>query len=128
MLLRLSVILTFLVSTSLFAKEMVVISRQSTYKLNYDAGMVSLKGPQVDLSLIRSECNSDIIEVFTLRMNSVLRSSPLQKSGTPGYFKFILDGEEYFESMHSRRGGVLLTLPKELQRMKLEEEALCEIK
>ena len=128
MFLRLSLILTFLVSNSLFAKEMVVISRQSTFKLKYDAGMVSLKGPQVDLNLIRNECNSDIIEVFTMRMNSVLRSASLQKSQAPGNFQFILDGEEYFESMHSRRGGVLLTLPKELQRMKLEEEALCETK
>lgn len=115
-------------STSLFAKEMMVISRQSTFKLKYDAGLVSLKGPQVDLSLTRTECNSDIIEVFIIRLNSVLKSSPLQKSGAPEYFKFILDGEEYYESLHSKRGALLLTLPKELQRMKLEEEALCETK
>lgn len=124
MFLRLSLI-SFLFVSSVCAKELIVISRTSTFKVRYGENRVWLKGPQLELSLNKTDCNADILGAFSQRIGILLKTKPLSKSQGLQQFKFIVDGTEYFESYQSKAGYVLLTIPDEVQRMKIEEKVLC---
>lgn len=118
-------LLTSFLSTSVFAKELIVVASTTNFKVRFDLTRIWLKGPEMELTLNKNDCNADIIGQFNQRLEILLRTNTLKKSQGPGQFRYLVDGSEYFESYQSKAGYVLLTIPKEIQRMKIEEKMLC---
>jgi hypothetical protein len=120
MFLRLFILTTFL-STSAFAKELIVSASTTNFKVRFDQTRIWLKGPEMELTLNKNECNADIIGQFNQRIGTLLKTKTQMKTQAAGQFKYIVDGSVYFESYQSKAGYVLLTIPKDMERLYIED-------
>ena len=113
-------------STVSFARTIEVFSFKTNFKLEIDKNHnIAIKGRQLNLSLIKNKCNSKIIEDFIGKTQTLIKAKPLSKTPEKGRFKVIVDGKEYYESRRSKVGFNLIAIPKEIQRMKIQEKMLC---
>ena len=114
------------ISTASFARTIEVFSFKTNFKLEIDKKEnISLHGHQINLNLVKNPCNSKIIEDFVRKTQTLIQTRPLSKTPEKGRFKFVVDGKEYYESRRSKVGSNLIAIPKEIQRMKIQEKMLC---
>lgn len=125
MFLKFCSILFFLLSLNIMAGELSVASRNGRFILSYNNEKISLKGHLLDLNIHRNQCNKKILSNFNSKIKLLLKTKALLKSKVANGFKYTHNGETYYEGYKSRLGQNILNIPKELQRMKLEEKYKC---
>lgn len=121
----LKTLILLLVSFSLQAESINYKGRGANYILDYDKSGIELSGHQVELKLEKSKCNEDIINSFNYRITKLLKAKPLSLSKLKNGFTFDFNGKSYFENYKSKLGRTLHSMPKEIQRLKIENKFLC---
>ena len=115
-------------------KTIIVRTPYPTYNftLFYDQNQVAVKGYDFDLSLQRRECNGYLIDQFNRDIEKWIKihigKSILKNRVGKVNISTSINGQKYFVSFESEAGGVLLSIPKEVLRMKQEETLSCEKK
>ena len=109
------------------AKEITVISRNANYNLTIDKNEnISLKGHLINLNMKKNKCNSHIVFDFGEKIEKIINTGFVSKKKGKIFFKTVLNGKIYYESYSSKRGQAFLKIPREMQRMKIEENILCD--
>ena len=120
------VLIGTVLSSSVHAKTLTVKAPFKTMTLNYDQKKISLKGYQLDLSLKRKNCNGHILDRFKWKMEKLLESKTLLKTRTEKEsLEIQFNGRKLFAPPRSKEAMLLLNLPIEVQRMKLEGIFVC---
>lgn len=118
----LNIILVFNIS----AQTIQVASHRTNYILEINkSGNLSIRGYQVNMKMSKHSCNEQIIKEFIAKTKLLIKTKPMSKTREKGLFKVIIDGKEYYESPKSKVGYNLISIPKEFQRMKIQEKMLC---
>ena len=119
-----TLICLFLFSTSLYAKEITVEDGRLKYKLSYDAKEVKYQDEASELSLVRKDCNSHIVDRFEKKLDRFLEK-PFLNETRPGFLKIKIDGKEMYEPRFGDRAVFLVGMNKEFKTLKIEESLNC---
>ena len=97
-----------------------------TMTLNYSRKKISLKGYRLGLSLKRKHCNGYILDRFRWQIDRLLKSKTLLRNRKEKEsLEIQFNGRKLFVPPRSREAKLLLNLPIEVQRMKLEGLLIC---
>ena len=110
------------------ARELSIISHRINFTLKIkDQNQFGLKGPHVNLNMVKNKCNAKILEKFSNDIEALLRVRPLSKTKIPipNAIKLIVDGKEFYRRRQSRVTRSFLSIPREFHRMKIQEKMLC---
>jgi len=108
------------------AKTISVISQQTQFTLDIDKeSSIKLKGYLMNLSMTKNKCNEKIFLTFINRINLLLTAKVMSTTKELNTFMLKVDDKEYFENPKSKMGYNILSIPKEFQRIKIEEKILC---
>ena len=107
-------------------KTLTVRAPFKTMTLNYSRKKISLKGYRLGLSLKRKHCNGYILDRFRWQMGRLLKSKALLKTRKEKEsLEIQFNRRKLFAPPRSREARLLLNLPIEVQRMKLEGIFIC---
>ena len=113
-------------SSSIHAKTLIIRAPFKTMTLNYSEKKISLKGYRLGLNLKRKNCNGYILDRFERQMAKLLKSKILrQKRIKKESLEIQMGKRKLFVPPRSREARLLLNLPLEVQRMKLEGMFIC---
>lgn len=119
------IILLFLVSVPFaHAALLKVQSPRLQYQLSWDAQSLRLTSSRMNFSLQRKACNGHILDRFNQQYQN-FHKIPHQKNSSLEQLSYQLDGKSHTVVRDSRMGRVLVLLPREIQRMKMEETLAC---
>ena len=119
-----TLIYLFLFSTSLYAKEITVEDGRLKYKLTYDAKEMRYQDEASELSLVKKDCNSHIVDRFEKKLDRFLEK-PFLNDTRPGFLKIKIDGKEMYEPRFGDRAVFLVGITKEFKTLKIEESLNC---
>ena len=124
--LYLLVLIGTIFATPIQAKTLSVKAPFKTMTLNYSRKKISLKGYRLGLSLKRKDCNNHILDRFRWQMNRLLKSKTLLRNKKEKEsLEIQFNGRKLFAPPRSKEAMLLLNLPLEVQRMKLEGILIC---
>ncbi|MFP5459870.1 MAG: hypothetical protein ACLGG7_14125, partial [Bacteriovoracia bacterium] len=83
-----------------------------------------LTSHRMNFSLQRRDCNGHILDRFN-RQYQNFQKIPHQKNSALEQLTYQLDGKSHTVVRDSRLGRILVMLPREIQRMKMEEALAC---
>ena len=113
-------------SSFVHAKTLKLRAPFKTMTLNYSQKKISLKGYRLGLNLKRKNCNGYILDRFERQMEKLLKSKALrQKRIEKESLEIQIGKRKFFAPPRSREARLLLNLPLEVQRMKLEGMFIC---
>lgn len=101
-----------------------VQSPRLQYQLTWDAQSLRLTSHRMNFSLQRRDCNGHILDRFH-RQYQNFQKIPHQKNSAQEQLTYQLDGKSHTVVRDSRLGRILVMLPREIQRMKMEEALAC---
>ena len=107
------------------AKEITVSAGNSSFNILMDQKKISLTGYLVSLNMTRKKCNAHIMDEFKKNMEKLVKTTPLSMKEKKNKLKISIDGSIYYVSYYSKKVRDFLYIPRELQRMKIEEKFLC---
>lgn len=120
------VFLVFSWSVPSQARILTVRAPFKTMTLDYSRSKISLKGKWLNLNLRRKKCNGYILDRFSRQMNKLLKSKVLlRKKKEKESLEVQFERKKFFVPPRSQEAWVLLNLPIEVQRMKLETTFIC---
>lgn len=114
-----------LLVSSVQAHEMIVTSPRGSFSLTYDEQKISIKGSGLHLNMSADECNKHILKKFSHQVNKLVNLKSKKKSPDVDSFEYKYNGKTYYESHNQKQGRLILALPAEVRRIKLEEKYLC---
>lgn len=102
----------------------------SSFKTHFNLNLsnpekISIKGRQVSLSMHKDKCNKKIIQNFVRKTKTLIKAKPLKTQKEDGLFKISIDNKDFYENPKSKIGFNFLSIPREFQRMKIQEKMLC---
>lgn len=119
-------ILNILFLSISWAEVIKVQSHKANFELTISTDQnIFIKGYQINMSLIKNECNEKIIQDFIGKTKLLIKTKPMSKSREKGLIKITIDDRDYYENPKSRTGYNFISIPGEIQRMKIQEEMLC---
>lgn len=121
--LRLFCAMIFLTATA-HAAHLKVSSPRLNYQLYWDSLGLRLSSGTTNLSLARRSCNAHILDRFVQQYTN-FRKLPHVKNSTQEQLTYQLDGKAHTVVRDSRLGRVLVLLPREVRRLKMEEALAC---
>lgn len=118
-----ALILALLVNP-VIAASLNVQSTRVRYQLTWDSQSLFLVSHRMNFTMKRAECNGHILDRFNRQYQNFNQlNRPI--SHERDRITYQLDGKQKSVSSRSRLGKVLLTLPREVKRMKMEEALAC---
>ena len=121
---RIVLLCCFFGAPIVWAKRLEVTFKETRYALDYDQQKISLHGNLYRLNLVRTKCNQRIIDQFNRNLEKSLKGIPRPKDlKTP--WSYRIDGKKVKSDYKSEEAKVLLLIPQEIHRLKLQNKYLC---
>ncbi len=116
----------FLLCLFVQAKELQVKDPILSYQFSYDNDHMNFQGEYKKISFQKNSCNQKIIESVTQKLDFIIKRGPLliPQKITKNMISFTLDKQTNYTFRNSPLGKILLKLPEEMERIKMEEELL----
>ncbi len=124
------ILINFILTRSIFSMELEFHGEHIFYKFqSNEKNEISIKNRRMNLSLLKNDCNANLIDNFVLELNRILKmSEPLRKVEKKGDITFLYNNVQYFDSPNSLTSTYLKNLPDEIHRLKFEEKFKCQQK
>lgn len=108
------------------AKTLIVRAPFKAITLSYDWENISITGFRLHLSLKRKDCNGYILSRFRRQMEALLKSTAFtKKRKEKKSLEIQIGNKKLFVPFHSKEAQILINLPIEVKRMKLEGAFIC---
>src|SRR5690606_15388966 len=117
---RIVIIISLLFSLQSLANTLKVAGLRE-FEIEFDSESIRFSSEKKNLKFQKLKCNEVIFKTVKERLRLIKSGPTLYKGEVPNKFNFRLDGTLYHEEIGSYRAKYLLSLPEEMERLKLEE-------
>ena len=112
------------ITISVAKADVTVFSKKVRYNLSFGDKYILLHGKGYRLSMKRTKCNQKIVMNFESDIESLLKKLSLLRR-RPSPWHYVVDGKKFYADYMIPTEKVLLFIPEEFRRLKLQNKYLC---
>lgn len=126
MFIKVVLVFTILISTSVSAKELEVTYGLFNYKVKHSPQEILMTGKGLNLSMKEKPCNKKLIETFSKSIDTMLKRMDKQVSPEKESLKIESDKVKTYQSKTTPAGKFFLSLPESMKKLKIMEDLDCQ--
>lgn len=126
MFIKLILLSSLFISTSVSAKDLDVTYGLFKYHIKYSPSEILMTGKALNLSMKEKPCNKKLILNFSNSIETMLKRMDKQKTAEKESLSIVYDKEQTYQSKITPAGRFFLSLPESMKKLKIMEDLECQ--